>query len=41
VLSPGTWKGDPLRDPNVGWYVFLETTRVGDIIRLHRWAFQA
>jgi len=40
VLSPGTWKGDPFRDPNVGWYVLLETTQVGDIIRLKHWVFR-
>lgn len=37
VLSPGTWKGDPRDDPNVGWYIMIETTQVCDEIKLRRW----
>ena len=37
VLSPGTWKGDPEQDQNVGWYVLLETSQVGDNLNLRRW----
>lgn len=37
VLSPGTWKGDPRDDPNVGWYIMIKTTQVCDEIKLRCW----
>ncbi len=35
----GTWKGDPRDDPNIGWYITIETMQVCDEIQLRRWFY--